>query len=130
MIRKLLVYVAGPYSSDPYYNTHVAMDFGSALIRHGSVSVVVPHLNHFMHQRYAEPYETWMEVDFALIERCNLLVRLPGHSPGADREVAFALGRRIPVVILDPHDPIPPFPNLPLVVTAKIEEILKEQSLW
>lgn len=130
MIRKLLVYVAGPYSSDPEYNTHVAMDFGSALIRDGRVSVVIPHLNHFMHMRYPEPYETWMEVDFTLIERCNLLVRLPGHSPGADREVAFALGRWIPVVNLNPLDPIPPFPNLPLSVIAKIEEILKEQPAW
>lgn len=128
MIRKLLVYVAGPYSSDPGYNTCVAMDFGSALIRNG-VSVVVPHLNHFMHERHAEPYETWMEVDFTLIERCNLLVRLPGHSPGADREVAFAFGRRIPFVIVNPLD-LPPFPELPCGVTQKIAELNAVSPPW
>ena len=38
-------------------------------------------------------YETWMEYDLAWLGACEALLRLPGHSPGADREVRYALGR-------------------------------------
>ena len=126
MIRPLVVYVAGPYSSDPEYNTKVAMDFGSALIAEG-VAPIVPHLNHYMHLRVPQEYETWMSVDFTLIRRCNLLVRLPGHSPGADREVAFALGARIPVVEVAPvgfNDVVPQN------VKDEIARLTKESNPW
>ena len=50
-------------------------------------------------------YEQWMDFDFSLIEHCDAVVRLNAehgeyfqeHSPGADREVEFALRNDIPV---------------------------------
>jgi hypothetical protein len=45
----------------------------------------------------AVPYETWMEISLSLLSACHALLRLPGESPGADREIGFALSVRIPV---------------------------------
>jgi hypothetical protein len=42
-------------------------------------------------------YEEWMEVDFSWVSACDAVLRLPGHSPGADREVALAIQLGIPV---------------------------------
>lgn len=44
-----------------------------------------------------ESYEKWMELDFQIIRRCDGLLRLEGHSPGADREVALATELGLPV---------------------------------
>jgi len=42
----------------------------------------------------------WMVVsaqwDFAWLRRCDAILRLPGHSPGADREMAAAAEQGIP----------------------------------
>lgn len=37
-------------------------------------------------------YEVYMAQDFAWIERCDCLIRLPGESSGADREIEHAKG--------------------------------------
>lgn len=42
-------------------------------------------------------YESWMQYDFAWIGVCDALLRVAGTSPGADREVKFAIERGIPV---------------------------------
>jgi hypothetical protein len=36
------------------------------------------------------PYELYMTQDFAWIEKCDCLIRLPGESSGADREIEHA----------------------------------------
>lgn len=41
-------------------------------------------------------YETWLDYDFDIIWHCAAVFRLPGESPGADRECAFAKERGIP----------------------------------
>jgi hypothetical protein len=42
-------------------------------------------------------YETWLEMCFVQLSRCDALFRMAGESAGADREVAFAKERGIPV---------------------------------
>jgi len=42
-------------------------------------------------------HEEWMEVDLAWVEVANIVLRLPGESVGADREVAQAIALGIPV---------------------------------
>jgi hypothetical protein len=42
-------------------------------------------------------YEGWMRVCFALLDKADALLRMPGESPGADREEAHALHHGIPV---------------------------------
>lgn len=42
-------------------------------------------------------YEKWMAYDLRWVEKCDAVLRIPGHSPGADREVAHAEKLGIPV---------------------------------
>jgi hypothetical protein len=42
-------------------------------------------------------YEDWMQICFAWIPQCHGVMRIPGESSGADREVAFAESLGIPV---------------------------------
>jgi len=91
------VYVAGPYSSgDTAVNVAEAIKAGNRIVAAGHAPFV-PHLCHFMHMLEPQHYEVWMKIDFAWVTACDALVRLPGDSPGADREVALALKNNIPV---------------------------------
>lgn len=95
--RKPRIYVAGPYTQgDREGNTWSAINAGQTVLEAGGIPFV-PHLFHFWEQVWANPYETWMEMDFAWLEVCDGLIRLPGKSPGADREVARARERDLPV---------------------------------
>lgn len=90
------VYVAGPISADPIGGTRAALDVASKLLFHGYMPFV-PHLCVFWELTNPTPYETWLKYDFVWLERCDALLRLPGKSPGADREVEHArkLGRPV-----------------------------------
>jgi len=92
---------------DVAVNVARAMDCADALICAG-FAPVVPHLSHFLHMHHPHGYETWMEIDFALLPVCAVLIRMPGDSPGADREVLRAVELGIPVVHLDTTQPIGP----------------------
>jgi hypothetical protein len=90
------VYVAGPYSSDPEGGTALAMDAADVLEDAG-LCAFIPHLSHFRHLRRPRDYEHWMRVDFTWLRQCEALLRLPGESSGAEREVALAYHLGIPV---------------------------------
>lgn len=98
MIR--YVYVAGPLTarSGKTQAQHVddAIDAGTKLLQLG-FHPYIPHLSHFWDQRTPRPYEVWMALDFAWIVRCDALLRMPGESPGADREVFKARDLGVPV---------------------------------
>ena len=87
------VYVAGPISKgDTLLNIRNGIRTGTELIKRGYVPYI-PH-NDFI-QYILDPealdYETILACDLAWVERCDALLRLPGESPGADREVAHAM---------------------------------------
>jgi hypothetical protein len=91
------VYVAGPYTKgDPCINTHRAIEAGNAVLDAG-FAPFVPHLSHFWHTASPRVYEDWMELDLAWVVKADALLRLPGESSGADREVALALAAGVPV---------------------------------
>lgn len=95
-----LVYVAGPYSAptpaEVQANVDRAIDAGNRLMDAG-LRVRVPHLSHYQHARKARPYEEWMAIDFAEVRECDVLLRMPGESSGAMREVDYALSLGMPV---------------------------------
>jgi hypothetical protein len=92
-----LVYVAGPYTRpDPCVNTHAALKAADRLWELGCTPYV-PHLTHFWHTMSPRAYEEWMSQHLHFLPRCEALLRLPGESPGADREVARAKELGIPV---------------------------------
>jgi len=59
---------------------------------------ILPLLTHFQYIHKPRCYEDWMQVDEELVSRSDVLLRLPGESPGADREIARAKSLGIPVV--------------------------------
>ena len=91
------VYVAGPYTKgDVALNVRRAIEAADCLLKAGH-QPFLPHLTHFWHLVCPGPYEQWMALDLAWLSVCHALVRLPGESSGADREVAEAIKLGTPV---------------------------------
>ena len=92
------VYVAGPYTADPERCTAEAVQVGSVLLALG-FAPFVPHLSHYWQTlHHQHDYEDWMRLDLAWVEAADVLLRIPGESPGADREVEHAAAHGVPVV--------------------------------
>lgn len=91
------VYVAGPMSKgDLIGHVRAAMVAGDKIIAAGGMPYL-PQVSIIWELASPKAYEHWMEMDFAWIERCDCLVRLPGESSGADREVVHARSLGKPV---------------------------------
>lgn len=90
------IYVSGPYSSDPVAGTRTAMQATAALMDMGHAPLC-PHWTLFQDLAYPRPYEDWLRIDLAWVEVADAVLRLPGQSSGADREVARAEHIGIPV---------------------------------
>lgn len=85
-----LVYVAGPYTRpDPVLNTRDAVLTADQVLELGAVAVL-PHLSLLHHAISPKPYEDWIRITMQMLSRCDVVLRIPGESPGADREVALA----------------------------------------
>jgi hypothetical protein len=97
-IRKMRVYVAGPLTlGDRIENIRNAIEAADRIAKRGHFPFI-PHL--FDMWAFGHPendYEFWMSQDFAWLEVCDAIVRLPGKSNGADREVskAYDLNKKI-----------------------------------
>ncbi|MBI5035578.1 MAG: DUF4406 domain-containing protein [Chloroflexi bacterium] len=106
LLRKLaarpLIYVAGPLSQGVVAtNIRTALLAAEQLWELGFVPHV-PHLTHFWN--FALPHEDtrhedafWMQLDFAMLEHCDCMMRLPGPSIGADMEEDKAQSLGIPI---------------------------------
>lgn len=91
------VYVAGPITKgDQFLNVRAAIDAADTLLKAGHAPFV-PHINVLWHMVHEHDYETWMAWDDAFLQVCDALLRIPGDSPGADREVERARELGIPV---------------------------------
>ena len=96
--ERTLCYIAGPYTvPDPIENIHDAVLIAEELQHSGWVTCVVPHLNFGWHMICPHPADYWYIYDLAFLARCDCLLRIPGDSVGADKEVEFAEERGIPV---------------------------------
>lgn len=97
----IVVYVAGPVrgaaGSNQFQNVRDAL-VAAKRLRDAGYCVIVPHYSVLAEIACGEDsYEHWIEQDFELIRRSDVLCRLPGESVGSDAEVAFAegIGRRV-----------------------------------
>ena len=92
--RRIRVYVAGPYThGDVARNVAAAMRAADALIR-ADAAPFVPHLSHFQHMAHPQPYEVWTALDFAWLETCEALLRLPRVDGNSNRLSHTACARR------------------------------------
>jgi hypothetical protein len=92
----LKVYVAGPLSGNVAANVRAALLAAGRVLDLGCAPFV-PHATWLWDLVAPRPYEDWIAYDLVWVAACDCLLRLPGHSPGGDREVAFALAHGIPV---------------------------------
>jgi len=100
---KKLIYISGPYTNgDIGVNIKNAIDAAEVCIDRGDYPLI-PHLSHFWHVVSPHNYEFWMALDLKYIERCDMLIRLPGISGGSDREVVYAMHKGIPVRTLEEY---------------------------
>ena len=97
------VYVAGPLSGGDTLsgemqlaNVRAAIAAGALLMEAG-YAPYVPHLTYYWHERHPHSYEDWIALCLAWVAAADAVLRLPGASPGADREVVLARERGVPV---------------------------------
>lgn len=91
------VYVAGPYTKgDVAINVRNAYEAANRLADLG-FAPFVPHATHFWHMLFPRPYEFWLDLDAQFLPFCEAVLRLPGLSSGADKEVDLARTLGIPV---------------------------------
>jgi hypothetical protein len=91
------VYVAGPYTrGDVAINVRNAFEAADRLADLG-YAPFVPHSSHLWHILFPRSYRDWMDLDEEFLGCCDVLLRLPGESPGADFEVCVAGDKGIPV---------------------------------
>jgi hypothetical protein len=101
MIR---VYIAGPMGKANVIDANVraSVPAAMALVKAGA-AVYLPHIWHFADVIAAEQdidrpeYAAWLAQDLEWVRASNVVLRLPGASPGAEREVAEAGRCHIPV---------------------------------
>lgn len=85
------VYIAGPYTKgDVAINVRNAILIADAVYQLG-YHPYIPHLTHFWHMLCPKEYEQWLAVDLIWLRECDVVLRVPGESNGADKEVEAAL---------------------------------------
>lgn len=93
----ITVYIASPYTEgDTAINVRSSFQAADTLVANG-FAPYTPLYSHFWHFLSPKSYETWMRLDLEWIMRCDCVLRLPGKSKGADKEVKFAKENGIPV---------------------------------
>jgi hypothetical protein len=94
------VYVAGPFTPGPTTttagNVAEAIRVADELLGLG-YAPYIPHLDFLWNLVRPRAYEERLALDFVWIIVCDALLRFPGESPGADREVEVARRLGIPV---------------------------------
>jgi hypothetical protein len=94
---KPVVYIASPYTKgDTAVNVRESFLAADELAKRGYLPYP-PLYTHFWHFLIPHPYEFWCALDLEWILHCDCILRLPGESSGADKEIKFALAHNIPV---------------------------------
>jgi hypothetical protein len=89
----LVVYIASPYTiGDKEDNVLRQIDAADEIMNMGYCPIV-PLFTHYQDKIHPREYNDWMKIDFEKIIRSDVVLRLPGISKGADKEVAFAKAR-------------------------------------
>ena len=95
---KTKVYIASPYTvGDVAVNVKRQLDAANMLMDLG-FTPFVPLYSHFQHMVHPRPYQEWLYLDLEWLPVCDVILRLPGESKGADIEVQKAKELNKPVV--------------------------------
>ncbi len=91
------VYIASPYTQgDVAVNVKTQLDYHDKLMSHG-FTPFAPLLTHFVHMAHPRKYKDWLKHDLEWLKVCDVMLRLPGESHGADIEEEYCKNNNIPV---------------------------------
>ena len=91
------VFISSPYTNGSQAeNVKVQIDMAHKLMDLG-FAPFTPLLSHFLEIAKPRPYEDWLKLDIEFLKVCDCILRLPGKSPGADRELKISKDLDIPV---------------------------------
>ena len=98
-MRLQRIYISGPITKgNRNLSFYQASEAHLRLIATNDYSIFNPMLSMAMMANNELTWEQWLANDESFIEVCDMVLRLPGESIGADREVKFAESIGIPVV--------------------------------
>lgn len=109
--RRTRVYIAGPMTQgDRVDNLSVALKAYRDLM-HAGYAPLCPQLSYFAEPFVKVDHASWLDSDLPWVACADVVLRLPGESTGADKEVAHAESLGIPVVemvgeVLAEFDPL------------------------
>lgn len=87
----MIVYIASPYTAYADKQEAVSVQIDAfAILRDLGYEPIAPLLSHYIDQRHPASYERWLQWCLAMVGVCDVVLRLPGESAGADREAAEA----------------------------------------
>lgn len=96
-MRRLKVYMAGPYTKgDQALNVRRILKAADRIVDAGHIPFV-PHLYHFWHMLSPKLYEVWMDLDREWLTVCDVMIRMSGESSGSDQETKDAHDMDMPV---------------------------------
>jgi hypothetical protein len=99
------VYIASKYSNgDVGQNINEHFRLADYITSLGGVHVKTPLSSHLWHLISPRPYEFWLKYDLVELDECDALVRMTGASEGADREVAHAAVKGLPIHLFNGFD--------------------------
>jgi len=108
ILRRNYVYIAGPYSGRALHGTsgYLVIEHNILAAKHAMATLVkagygvfCPHM-HSCHFEVITPeieIDYWYELDLYYLNFCHALLRLPGPSSGADKEVEVAREKGLPI---------------------------------
>jgi hypothetical protein len=92
------IYLAGPIGPAQGREERIAEAIGWAeRLRKLGLAVFVPHCFAGWYQSFDLTYDECMALDAVWLRQCEALFRMPGRSPGADKEVLLARELGLPV---------------------------------
>lgn len=101
---RISAYVAGPLYGSGHVDDNIKRALHAAeLVRENGAVPFVPHMFVFWHFRHEHPEDYWLAMDRHWLLKCDVLLVLPGVSPGSRKEEAWAAEAGIPVKHLPPE---------------------------
>lgn len=89
------MYIAGPYTKgDVVLNVRKAIWAAEVLASNGFLPFI-PHLFITWHMISPHKIDFWYELDLEFLAHCDVILKLPGESIGADKEVASAKDKTV-----------------------------------
>ena len=90
------IYISGPFTGNMEENTKRAINAAEQMLKAG-MHPIVPHLYGYWDIIHKHSYDEWLNEGLFWVTECDALLRLPGNSLGADKEVDLAEQEGIPV---------------------------------